>query len=521
MVVDRYLKSLIISVEGSLVSEDSTTPSCLGSPINSIESRGGSKSRSASPSSSRASSDRSQGQDQEQSESWGEVQSDNAESNDGTSSEIEEAISEAEHEFEACEYEEADDSAQTDPLSVLQKAPDLEAILEHLKNQHNQNPTDDQFHTSVTISDDQSVVEKVEERNLLALKDRTRLTTQPEYLQRQTGNHALQDYQMQLMLLEQQNKKRLMMAREEQDMVGVQVGSGDSTSSTVDINLVGPSTKSASASMGKRLLLEVESSDALSDNISEMDVVELQNYIKRLQAKANTLGAGKTEPPASRYQILYRIMHEDGSGGKVKTILSPPFFDTPECVMGQRNAWVLRCRVPVDNFDLYLEQNKDISFLVYKTYIAPQSHRLTDSSMSDNKDITPQINESIRPISPHLIGALELMLKSREEYAEMLQSFKSNSEIHAPYLFMYHHRHALDAIRNGMDALSREQLSLFSGYVAQNYGYNYATADALISQGKIMPEYVNYLFKPGDILVRHRGDEYEGWVARTWPRATH
>jgi hypothetical protein len=34
-----------------------------------------------------------------------------------------------------------------------------------------------------------------------------------------TGNHALQDYQMQLMLLEQQNKKRLMMARQEQDQI--------------------------------------------------------------------------------------------------------------------------------------------------------------------------------------------------------------------------------------------------------------------------------------------------------------
>lgn len=34
------------------------------------------------------------------------------------------------------------------------------------------------------------------------------------------SNHALQDYQMQLMLLEQQNKKRLMMARQEQDGSG-------------------------------------------------------------------------------------------------------------------------------------------------------------------------------------------------------------------------------------------------------------------------------------------------------------
>jgi len=36
----------------------------------------------------------------------------------------------------------------------------------------------------------------------------------------QGGNHALQDYQMQLMLLEQQNKKRLLMARQEQDNMG-------------------------------------------------------------------------------------------------------------------------------------------------------------------------------------------------------------------------------------------------------------------------------------------------------------
>jgi hypothetical protein len=35
----------------------------------------------------------------------------------------------------------------------------------------------------------------------------------------QGGNHALQDYQMQLMLLEQQNKKRLLMARQEQDSI--------------------------------------------------------------------------------------------------------------------------------------------------------------------------------------------------------------------------------------------------------------------------------------------------------------
>lgn len=48
------------------------------------------------------------------------------------------------------------------------------------------------------------------------------------------SNHALQDYQMQLMLLEQQNKKRLMMARQEQDVM-VGIGRADGTPGPVGV----------------------------------------------------------------------------------------------------------------------------------------------------------------------------------------------------------------------------------------------------------------------------------------------
>ena len=46
--------------------------------------------------------------------------------------------------------------------------------------------------------------------------------------QRQDQNHALQDYQLQLMLLEAQNKKRLHMARQEQDNLGLNAAPGQS-----------------------------------------------------------------------------------------------------------------------------------------------------------------------------------------------------------------------------------------------------------------------------------------------------
>lgn len=54
------------------------------------------------------------------------------------------------------------------------------------------------------------------------------------------GNHALQDYQMQLMLLEQQNKKRLMMARQEQDNGGMTVTRPDGSQGPGGPGQMGP-----------------------------------------------------------------------------------------------------------------------------------------------------------------------------------------------------------------------------------------------------------------------------------------
>lgn len=56
-------------------------------------------------------------------------------------------------------------------------------------------------------------------------------------IQKSGPNHGLQDYQTQLMLLEQQNKKRLMMARQEQDQPQAQsqVGSGPAMMCSMDM----------------------------------------------------------------------------------------------------------------------------------------------------------------------------------------------------------------------------------------------------------------------------------------------
>ena len=397
-----------------------------------------------------------------------------------------------------------------------------------------QKSTEGQLRISLTISDDQSVVEKVEERNLLALKNRT-TSTYPSGSGNRTGTHIWQDFQRQLALLRERNKIRLLMARQEQDKQTFLMAQQEQefTSGGAGIELVAPSnnpvlaessTTPISLTMGKRPIIESlpEDSDSLSDDVSDMDLVELRSYVKRLRAKTVAKRTGKTRVYDLGYQVLYRILNEEGSsGGKLKKVLSPPYFDPPKIIKGPRDVQILRCVAPVDNFDLFLEQNKHLSFIVYRTFIAPSNHGTKTSAGSDDQDTPPQINESIRPISPHLIDVLETILKSQEEYAEILQTLNSISELNAPYLFMYHHRHALETIREGANVLSRENLSLFSNYMTQSCGQQYAAANALISLGRILPEYVIYLFKPGDILVRHHGGEYDGWITRSWPQEMH
>lgn len=71
-------------------------------------------------------------------------------------------------------------------------------------------------------------------RNVLTMCNGARLQAirMPGLSSSTTANHALQDYQMQLMLLERQNKKRLMMARQEQDNASTGLNMGYAAAAT-------------------------------------------------------------------------------------------------------------------------------------------------------------------------------------------------------------------------------------------------------------------------------------------------
>lgn len=351
------------------------------------------------------------------------------------------------------------------------------------------------------------------------------------------GNRELSAYQIQLMLLEQQNKKRLMMARQEQDMMprkGEDIGTSAGNLAATSMEAGASAPSGIAPTTDKSNGVDVQTVEANLQNVlagadtSQLDLQKLQEYIELLQAKAQRFEAIRKEQAPSRYQILYRtqqkesVQHRPGPS-KLEDRYSLPFFDHPELVQGQGKASRIRCNLPMNNFDLYLEKNKDVAFIVYRNFDTDSASILAkrgiDDATSGRAAHLPQhTSETVQPVSRDLIEAIKTLLSAREEYAELLREYSTSYELPAPYLFIYHSRKSLEEFENSLPLSAKTQLSLLSNYVTEQYADEYAAADSLLSQSKISPEYVHYLFKPGDLLLSRVDGQYMGYVATSWPK---
>ncbi|KAK4937049.1 hypothetical protein LTR10_022235 [Elasticomyces elasticus] len=211
------------------------------------------------------------------------------------------------------------------------------------------------------------------------------------------------------------------------------------------------------------------------------------------------------------------------AGDTNKTTLPAAYFDEPQWIFGQNDEPQLHCNLPVHNMPLYLEKNKDISFVVYRNFDQALDRDTTSPTATRIRRGTGLLHsqptkETIQPISQLLIEAIEKTLRSREEYFDILQHFRSSTELEAPYLFIYHSRKDLDAIQERLSPAAFQEMSLLLDYIKSEYGNKYGAADALLARGKISSEYVPFLFKPGDILIKREDGRYhEGFMATNWP----
>ncbi len=384
-------------------------------------------------------------------------------------------------------------------------------------------------YTKLTISDDQSAGSKIEERNLLALRGRgnktlSGYTSPPSSIDESPGHSPPPGSQSQLMPPEQKDKN----ARVEQDIDTISTGSA-----AMDVKVMASAPSGVAPTIDRANEVDNHTIKSKLNDVlegadpSKLDLQKLQEYIELLQAQAKHFESTQSRQAPSRYQIIYRIktreLCQEHKGEQKWENRYSSFFDRPESIRGQGSATRIQCNLPLTNFDLYLEKNKEITFIVYRNF-DPESERIvakpgTDDVPSDKATLSPQpTSETIRPVNKDLIEAIMALLKSQQEYAALLDEFSTSLELPAPYLFIYHSRRSLEKFQDSLPLHATAQVSVLMNYISDQYADEYAAADSLLSRKKISPEHLHYLFKPGDLLVSRVDGQYLGFVATSWPK---
>jgi len=323
------------------------------------------------------------------------------------------------------------------------------------------------------------------------------------------SRHALQDYQMQLMLLEQQGKKRMMMAQQTQRVEDLGVGRplsvhpllDSDTAEEEELELSGVSESEAGVSM---------SDPAAAATIPEACAPDAPD-----------------EPDASddanpRCTILYRVRcfarHRKCDGQL--------YGDRPESTMLDDHLHLARGR-PVFN-----DSASPSAFSVYRTVDCQSSVGASfDHHHPPPYPIGPHIpRETIAVDSPQLRATLQRISTFAPDYHSYMPEPPlsrdgplpvpsvplSNAASEYSHYFFYHHREALRhaAAADPCDG----DLQALCSYLRDHPDPMFSKCDELLELGQVSAETLSWVFRPNEVVVAKKGSLDIAYMLRSPPR---
>ncbi|KAH7200987.1 hypothetical protein BKA60DRAFT_528147 [Fusarium oxysporum] len=225
-------------------------------------------------------------------------------------------------------------------------------------------------------------------------------------------------------------------------------------------------------------------------------------------------------PP--RYEVIHSVRCEQSRmEGRL-------YLDQPWVVESGPNNAHLRGSQPILNFELFLERNKEVVFVVYKDYrcCGRQQNSRSKAHMEPGGQVEASsllTAEHISIISPELSSAMVDF--SETALAEFPHTdFKEGEEMKHPYIWWFHRRKEINEVL-GKHELSPWSLmvNLVREYVLERMAEEWETVDELLARKKISLKYMDYLFIPDQIAIsteqgrdisKLQGVVTQGWLER-------
>ncbi|OTA04884.1 hypothetical protein A9Z42_0054970 [Trichoderma parareesei] len=316
------------------------------------------------------------------------------------------------------------------------------------------------------------------------------------------GRLVLEDYDIQLRLLEAQNKRRLEMARQEQAKHVVPSS-----------HIQGPPQPMSPAVMNA---MKEHPAMANRNTMGTMPpnhpnpsqtIIMLQAQVKALQDENRRLQRQLLDAKTATFAIFHRINGENGDR---------IYLDQPRWVRWG-DKFVLEACSPVaypEAYGLY----KDLHFVVYKTY--SEHTRVVTKETSQQgvgcpMPVSRPDKEVVRLVSEDMMTAMEKLAERDEAIQKKLPCLVSDKEILAPHLWWYCYRTRRDTL-DGLTPPQAKAMQSLMRWMDEAYSTTHSQADDHFKRGIVSASSMGYLIQPGDVLVCKVDGGFEARLATSW-----
>ncbi|CAN9106303.1 unnamed protein product [Alternaria alternata] len=174
---------------------------------------------------------------------------------------------------------------------------------------------------------------------------------------------------------------------------------------------------------------------------------------------------------------------------------------------------------PVPNMGYYLERHPEIAFAIYKGYDERPPEDFRELVTTDGLYRSPRpTTESLSLIAPAMLDAVDQLIQHIPRFDDYFPNLDLQEEIPAPYMFMYYSAPFISELLPRLDIFSQDLIRQLKATIEQSHGSEYESAKLQAEKGRVTHNHLDYLFRPGDVLVSNGADGHapQAYIATGW-----
>ncbi|KAL3297297.1 TOB3 (member of AAA-ATPase family) [Colletotrichum asianum] len=235
-----------------------------------------------------------------------------------------------------------------------------------------------------------------------------------------------------------------------------------------------------------------------------LDVLrKMQQRIQQLEEANEELSRIPETPSGVKVQIFHCLV-DDRSEDTV-------YLSEPEW-MTNGDDIQLRARFPIMDPGRYIEE-KDISFVVYKCYRHDhQEAAIEEARKSSGSLPNPEpAYQEILLASDAMVEAVKAFFTLYPSSSQEFPKVNTYNRLQAPFIWWYHHRKSSKV--GSLPSHQSELVSALISHIEEACAPLYDNIDEQLNRGLVSNFSMEYLFRPGQVIVSIDDDVPRGYVA--------